>query len=578
MPDKIRHLIRELSRRHVFRVAAVYAAVAFVIFQAAQLIFAALAFPDWAFSLVVVLGLLGAPIALVLAWAYDLTPEGVIRTQGTAAQQPHAPLAGPVSTMRPGSPDPDAPSRTSVAVLPFVNLSGDPESDYFSDGITDDVITGLCKVPGLKVISRTSAMQYRNVTRNLPEIARELGVANVLEGSVRRAGGRVRVTAQLIDASSDAHVWADVYDRNLDDVLGIQRDISIEIAKALETEMSPSAEARVRQLPTRSVEAYDLYLRGRHLWNRRQVDDLRRSVGYFERALAADPGFALAAAGLADAFVILGIYGADEPEHAMRRARDAADRALQMDPGMPEALTARACVRASFDWDWSAAEREFLQVTRSAPLYGTAHQWFAMHCLAPLGRFDEALRELGLATEIDPLSPAVRASRGAVHYFAGRPAEAVAEYRTVIETHPEFSLARYFLGQALEAMGSAEAAVVEIEEAARVSGRPSEVVAALGHALASAGNAEGAANVLAELEGRAARAYVSPVLLAQVHVGLGDRARALAALERAHTQRAADLIWLGVRPVFAPLHGEPAFASLLGTVGLPAPRGVPSRR
>ena len=581
MPHRIGHFFRELSRRHVFRVAAVYAAVAFVIFQAADLIFAALRLPDWAFTLVVVLGILGAPIAIVLAWAYDLTPQGVVRTQAAAdsdesqgTRPPTAtPLSRQISTAARESPfEPDALSRTAVAVLPFANLSGDAESDYFSDGITDDVITCLSKVPGLKVISRTSVMQYRKPAGNLKGIARELGVGSVLEGSVRRAGERVRITGQLIDARTDEHLWAETYDRNLEDVFAIQSDVALQIASALRAELTPADDERLRHSPTHSIEAYDLYLRGRHLWNRRTADDLRKCVGYFQRALEVDPNFALASAGLADAWVLLGVYGVEAPEQAMRRAREAADRALASDPTVAEALAARACVRACYDWDWNAAEREFRHAGRVAPMYGTAHQWFAMHCLTPQARFEEALEQLGLAYEIDPLSPAVRASRGVVHYFAGQSSKAATEYRGVLETHPEFALARYFHGQALEALGRMDEAVAELEEAARLTSGSPEVVAALGHALARGGDRDRA---LAQLEGllaRAEHAYVSPVLTAQIHIGLGDSRGALADLARARTSKAADLIWLAVRPVFAPLHGDPEFRSLLDSIGLPNTR------
>jgi serine/threonine-protein kinase len=262
----------------------------------------------------------------------------------------------------------------------------------------------------------------------------------------------------------------------------------------------------------------------------------------------------------------------------MRRARDAADRALQIEPTMAEALTARACVRALYDWDWKAAEREFRHVTRIAPLYGTAHHWLAVHCLTPLGRFEEAQEQLRIACELDPLSPSVRASRGIVHYFAGRPSDAIPEYRTVLETHPDFALAHYFLGQALDALGHAREAVAEIQEAARLGARPPEVVAALGHALAASGDRAGAEAALAELEARASSAYVSPVLVAQVLVGLGERERALEALAHARSIRAADLIWLGVRPVFVPLRGEPDFDALLEAIGLTQARSAATAR
>jgi TolB-like protein/Flp pilus assembly protein TadD len=566
MLEKARNFVHELSRRHVFKVGGVYAAAAFILFQAADLIFKGLGMSPRAFSIVVYAGIAGFPITLLLAWAYDLTSEGVVRT---AASDPERVAPDPDLSKAPWPPD---IPRTSVAVLPFENLSGDSESDYFSDGITDEVITVLCKVPGLKVVSRTSVMQYRKTARNLRHIGRELRAGSIMQGTVRRAGDRVRVTAQLIDAATDAHLWAESYDRNLEDVFAIQSDLAFQIAGALQTELTSDQTDRIKRTPTTSVEAYDLYLRGRHFWGRRTLDDLKKSVEYFEEALAIDRKFALAIAGLADSLILLGLYGGEKPDAVMRRARDAADRALDLDSTLASAMAARACVRAVYDWDWSAAEREFKQATRAASGEVTAHQWFAMHCLTPIKRFDEAQEELRRAAEKDPLSPAVRASMGVVDYFRGRHEQALKTYETVLDTHPEFALAHQFKGQTLLAMGRTNEAIESLDEAARLSRRAPEVVAALGHAQAVAGNRTEAEALAKELNSLATIQYVSPVLMAQILVGLGDQTGALSALRRAHAQRASDLIWISVRPVFEPMHGDEGFESLAESIGLPSTR------
>jgi serine/threonine-protein kinase len=567
--SRVRLFFRELSRRHVYRVAGVYAAVCFVVFQVAELIFEALRIPEWAFTLTVVLGLLGAPIALVLAWAFDLTPEGVQRTPpaGTATGSGSAPdpTPAPHASLRTG----EAP-RNSVAVLPFANLSDSRENEYFSDGITDDVIASLCRARSLKVISRTSVMQYRDRRRSLREIGAELGVAAVLEGSVRRDGARVRIVAQLVDVASDQHLWAEVYDRRLEDIFAIQAEVAREIARALEVELSPRAERETGPSPTVSIEAYDLYLKGRYLWNRRTPDDIRRAREELERALALDPRFTLAYAALADVDLTLGIYGAAPPTEVMPRALRAAEHALALDPGLAEALTARACVRAIYEWDWDGAERDFQLALRSGPQYATAHHWYALHCLGPRGRFEEAWAALEGARELDPVSPALGASLAVVHHFQRRPEAAAGVCRGVLAANPDFSLAHFFLGQALEALGRRDEAVRALEEAVRLSRRSAEAVAALAHALAGRGDEARARELLNELEARAAHAYTSPVLLAQVHTALGEREAALSRLEEAVEQRSADLIWLGVRPVFDPLRGEARFEALLDSVGLPA--------
>jgi TolB-like protein/Flp pilus assembly protein TadD len=550
----------ELKRRKVFRAAAAYAVVAFVVIQAAQLLIDALSLPAWSLPLITVLAILGFPLALVLSWAFDLTEEGIRRDGAAAAASPA--LGAPVVVER------SIPPERSIAVLPFANLSGDDKDDYFSDGITEDIINGLSHLRDLRVISRTSVMRYKGAQVSVGQIAKDLGVATVLEGSVRRAGDRVRISAKLIDALEDRHLWVESYDHSLRDVFAIQSDVSNRIAKALAGELSVEEKRDLSRRPTEDVEAYDLYLRGRSLWSRRTAEGIDKSIEYYQGALLRDPDCALAHAGLADSYVTLGIYGARAPDELMPLAEQSARRALELDPRSGEALTALAAVRSLYHWDWAGAEQDYLRSMELQPQYPVAHQWYGSNLLTPLRRFDEALAAIGRARDLDPFGAAVATSRAVIHLYAGDFDRALATLDEVLDVHDYFGMAFYFRGMALEAAGRSDEAVDSLEKAVALTDSSSEAMAALGHAQATAGKTEAARRILADLESRFERAYGSPALLSQIHVALGDHDRALDLLDDAVEKRAADLIWLAVRPAYRPLRDHPRFETLVERVGL----------
>jgi TolB-like protein/Tfp pilus assembly protein PilF len=552
--------LAELKRRHVFRIAALYAAGAFVVLQAADLLLRGLEVPDWAFSLLVVLTIVGLPLALVLAWTYDLTPHGVIRTPPAPADDATEQSENPAPA--PALPAVTAPRR-SVAVLPFANLSELKENEYFSDGMTEELIASLARIHGLKVVSRTSVMQYKQTTQSVPIIARELGVATILEGTVRRYGDRVRVTAQLIDAAADDHLWVETYDRTLDDAWGIQSELARKITEALEVQLSSRESRLLEEPPTADPEAYDLYLRGRYLWNKRTEHGQRQSVPFLERALAADPKFALAAAGLADAYLTLGMYGLEPPGEVMERARAAAQRTLSLDASRTEALAARACVRALYDWDWTGAEEDFRRAIGMNPRYAVAQQWYALNLLTPQGRFDDAERALARAAELEPLSRSLQTSQAILLSFERRPEEAIETYARLLEAHPDFGMGHSFLSQTLAACGRYDEAVAASREAVRHTVGGAEAVAILAYTLAYAGQTGEARTLLEGLLQRSEREYVSPVLFAYIHIGLQETGPAIDALRRALDLRAADLAWLKVRPIFDPLREQPGYAAIL---------------
>jgi eukaryotic-like serine/threonine-protein kinase len=450
----------------------------------------------------------------------------------------------------------------SIAVLPFLNLTSDPENEYLSDGISEELIHALAKVKGLRVVARTSAFAFKGKQQDVRSIGRELQVRAVLEGSVRLAGRRLRVTSQLIDTANGFELWSERYDRELTDVFEVQDEISRAIVGTLRVTLLGDQTQLVRP-PTEDLAAYEAYLRGRFHWNLRTEAGLLASVSALGQAIALDPDFALAHAALAESYATMGIYGVLPPSEAMPRALASAERALAVDPTSGEALTARASVRALFHWDGAAAESDYLAAAAAAPQYPNAHHWFAMHLLAPQRRFDEARARLTRARELDPLSPAIAAGTGLIEYFEGRTEEAVASYRALLQRDAGFGLGHYFLGQALTALARYEDAIRSLETALTLTAQSPEVESALGLAHGLAGDAARAGTILDRLVARARERYISPVLLAQVQLGLGRRDAALASLEEAVRLRATELTVLEVKPVFAELRGDTRFERLL---------------
>src|SRR5438128_2232527 len=406
------------------------------------------------------------------------------------------------------------PKRASIAVLPLVNMSPDPENEYFGDGLTEELINALTRITGLQVVARTSAFRFRGRVLDIREVGKQLNVSHVLEGSVRKSANRIRVTAQLINVADGYHLWSDRYDREIKDIFALQDEIAEQIVARLKLQFVPQQAGfpLVRQ-QTGNLEAYNLYLKGRYFWNKRTTADLQRAVECFQEAIAADARFAAAHAGLADAYATLGIYGSSAPSQVFPVAREAALRALEIDPRMAEALTSLACVRAVFDWDWPQAETDFLRAIELHHGYVTAHHWYAINCLVPQGRFAEAESELLLARELDPLSLVVSTTLGLRLYLERHYDQAVLEFRKVLTLDENFVMAHYFLGQTYEQQGKQVEAVASLERAVTLTSRGPEELAVLGHAHAVSGRVAEARKILEELSQASVRRYVSPVLL-----------------------------------------------------------------
>ncbi len=466
---------------------------------------------------------------------------------------------------------PTAPSSgriESVAVLPLENLSKDPQQEFFADGMTDELITTLSKITGLRVISRTSAMRYRNTPKPLPEIARELNVDAVINGSVLWSGQRVRIGAQLIEARSDRIVWSDSYERDLQDVLVLQSDVARAVANSIQVKLTPTAQVQLAAHKV-SPEAYQLYLKGRYYWNKRTETDIRRALDLFQQAIAADPNYAEAYAGIADCYAVLGAYGLITSDTANTLEGDAARKALQLDDNLPEAHAAMGSYRAD-TWDWNNSLTEYERAIQLNPNYATARQWYA-ETLMNVGRTNDALREVERAQESDPLSLIVSTAHGYLHYRARQYDEAIKVLTKTLELDPGFYRAHLYLGESYEAKQMYPRAAAELEKCLALPGGDTpETRTELIHIYAAGGQGEKARHMLAEFQRDAAHQYLDPFYLAVASVGLGDREAAFKFLEQAFRQHSKALVFQIHDPRIADdLQSDSRFAGLLRRLNFP---------
>jgi eukaryotic-like serine/threonine-protein kinase len=465
------------------------------------------------------------------------------------------------------APAGDQARSPSIAVLPFLNLSADPDNEFFADGITDDVIAQLSKIRSLKVISRTSVMQFKNGERNLREIGMLLQVAHLLEGSVRRAGNRVRIIAQLIDATTDRHLWTETYDRELTDIFAIQSDVALQIAAALEAELSPEEQNRIRQEPTQDVQAYQLYLLGKHCLSRWTAEGVEQGLKYLEQAVTRDPGYAMAYAAIALAYTELGIgiAGAVPPAEAYPLARQAVTKALELDPGLADAHAMSAFLKIVCDYDWDGAEQQFQRAIELNPNSGQAYDAYGL-MLAAVERYDEALAVQQRAHELDPL--AHRLDRATTLLRAGRYPEALEIATHVTQLDPHFAMAHGTRGWAYLYNGMPEEGIAELEKAVSLAPEGTMYLAQLGQALARVGRTSEARELLRQLKEISQRRYVSPYHLAYIHAGLGEDDRAMDWLERAYDERAGGVWGLKGSFLFSTLRSHPRFQALLRKMNL----------
>jgi TolB-like protein/lipoprotein NlpI len=465
------------------------------------------------------------------------------------------------------SPDAEARRIQAIAVLPLENLSADAEQDYFADGMTETLITSLAKIGALRVISRTSAMQYKGLRKSLPVIARELNVDAVIEGSVLRDGQRVRITTQLIHAATDQHLWAESYERDFRDILSLQSEIARRVASEIKVIVTPEEKARLGQARPIYPFAHEAYLKGRFYWSKRSAESSKKALAHFQQALDLDPTYAQGYAGLADSYVILGYYNALAPMEAYPKAKAAAMKALELDHSLAEPHATMGVIKRDFEWDWSGAEQEFVQAVALNPGYAEAHHWHGtLHGM--LGRHAEALATKTHALSLDPLSVVIRTDLARLLYFARDYDRSIAQYGATLEMDPNFSSAHLWLGQVYEQKGMFDLAIAEFQTGVQLTAGSAFSLAKLAHGFAVAGSPDRCESLLRQLLEFPSEKYVSPYDVAMIHVGLGDHDEAFSSLNRAFEERSLWLGYMNVEPQLDPVRSDPRFQHLLRRVGL----------
>jgi TolB-like protein/DNA-binding winged helix-turn-helix (wHTH) protein/tetratricopeptide (TPR) repeat protein len=454
----------------------------------------------------------------------------------------------------------------SLLVLPLKNLARDPEQDYFADGMTDALNARLAGVSSLRVISQTSSLVYRGTHKPLSQIARELNVNGIVEGSVLRSGDRIRINVQLVQPITEKRIWGQTYERDIRDILTLQSDVTRAIVNEIQAKLTPREKERLVNVHASNPEAHVAYAKGRFFWNKRTEEGLRRAVDYFEQAIEQDPAYALAYVGLADSWVPRAWYEYLRPKEAFPRARAAITKALELDPDLGEAHTTLAFIDLYYEWDWAAADHEFLRAIELNPNYANAHHWYGEY-LSLIGRHEAAIREAERARELDPLASIINAWVGSRYFFAHRYDTAVAQYRNVVELDPGFVPAHLALGQAYEQKQMYTEAIRELERAVDLSGGSPMYLASLAHAYGVTGRKRDTSRLIDRLKNLAGRRYVSAFDMALAWLGLGDHDRTLASLETAVEDRSPRLLFLSVEPRFDPLRSNTRFQALVRRVG-----------
>lgn len=473
--------------------------------------------------------------------------------------------------MRPGEKVKKGPlglDRRRIAVLPFSNMSPDPNDEYFADGITEELISTISRIREVSVVSRTSIMQYRKNPKPIRDVAEELQAGTILEGSVRKAGNKVRVTVQLVDGAQDKHEWSESYDRGLEDIFAIQSDISQNVAEVLKVQLLANEKQRIQNIPTRSVDAYTLFLKGRSFLHNRTQEGFQKATHYFEEAIKRDPKYASAYSGLSDCYHLLENWGFVRPQVAWAKAMEYAAKAVELDDTLAEAHTSMAICLAYVKRDWRGSEREYKRALDLNPSYSIAHFWYSVHLLLIERRWDEAIREVEVAEKLDPLSPIIATYVGIVLFQAGRSQEAVDQFRRVLKTSPEFAYAHAELGSALVSMSSVEEGIAEIEKALDLSPEIIRPKGALAYAYMAANRRADAESIARELKEMSNERYVPSTLIAMVYAVLGEKGLAFEWLDRAVEDGTSTLPESVNDPSFDGLRTDPRFQKILERIGL----------
>src|SRR5450432_3993367 len=595
----------ELKRRHVYKVGAAYAVAGWLLVQVVTQVFPIFEVSALAQRIIVLVIVAGFPFALILSWLFDITSQGIVRT-GELPASGEAPAVrrerlgidrklnyvlgalllvaiayftaervGLINGSRKASIAATAILEKSIAVLPFENRSEDKANAYFADGIQDEILTRLSKIADLKVISRTSTQHYKSTPENLPEIASQLGVANILEGSVQKSGDAVRVNVQLIKAANDSHLWADTFDRKLTDIFSVESEVAKAIAEQLRAKLTGREEEAIRNQPTENSEAHQLYLKGRYFWNKRTSDGLKTSIDYFNQAIDKDPAYGPAYAGLADAYAVLPNYSRTPGKEAYPKAEAAAVKALEIDDKLAEAHIALANVRVWHKWA-KAAEPEFKRGLELNPNYSTGHQWYSIY-LSLVGRNDEAILEMEKAKELDPFSIIINTELGCPYLYSRRYGRAIEYFTQAVEMDSTFPFAHFALAEAYDRTGRFNEALAEHEKAIDLAHRGQAFDLAGGDAprawYAMTGplqNAYGALRGPIYWQGRLEsekklyqQGDATATGLADIYSILGDKEQALAWLAKAYEESDDFLVFINIQPQFDKLHSDSRFQALV---------------
>ena len=458
--------------------------------------------------------------------------------------------------------------KDRIAVLPFVNISPDQVDEYFADGMTEELISSVSMIRGLRVIARTSVMRYKRLHKPIAEIGRELNVGSILEGSVRKVGTKIRISVQLVETSKEVPSWSHKYDREVRDVFAIQSEIAQHVAEALKDHIFGGKHREEPRTTTFSTEAYMSYLRGRQLWNKRTEEDLKKAISFFEKAISIDGNYARAYVGLADTYAALALLEFMSPNEAYPKAKEAVRKALALNAGLAAAHTSLGLIKFQYDWDWQGAEDEFKEAISTNFNYAPAHHFFADY-LKAMGRFEEALAEIEKARELDPLSLVINIGVGHVLYLSGQYERAIEEYKQAVELEPSFMATHVWFGRPYLELGMFIEAIDELETAVRLSGESTIALAMLGHGLASAGRNERALQILEKLKQRSKDQYIPSYWIAVIYNGFRDKEQVIVWLQKAFEERSSWLVWSNVEPRFAWLRDDPDFVSLLRAMKLP---------
>ena len=456
----------------------------------------------------------------------------------------------------------------TLAVLPLANLSASPEDEYFSDGMTEELIHALTKVPGMRVVAWNTALQWSARQQDRTAIREQLQVDALVTGSVRIAGPSLRVRAQMIDTASGVYLWSETFDRQMQDVFAIQEEIARNIVRTLRDQLALGAETALAGRSRSSLSAYDYYLKGRYYWHRRTPDDLARGIRYFEAAIAADANYAPAYAGLADGYALQVDYGVVRSAEGMPKVKAAASRAVELDPELAEAYVSLALYHSHYERDWTRAGQLYREALRLNPGYATTHHWMATDYFVVLGRFDEALAAIDVARQLDPLSSIIHEGCGYIRMLMRQYDRALEEYRRLVEAHPTFFKGYTSMGRAYSLQGKYLDAVAMLEKGRSLGGDIPSILGALGQVYALAGEKQRARELLAQLGEKARTAFVTSTCFAIIHIGLGELSTALDWLEKGCERRDPSLTVLKVHPIYDPLRRKARFRALLKRLGL----------